>query len=198
MSWRERAWWVVLVGLLAVLAGGCVPGDAGLPSGTTDGQTDNDEDPDVAGGGPDGTDVGDPCVAVGAPVSATHREMFEALNAYRLSQGRSALEYSRVLEAAADAHARDMYDRDFFNHTNPDGDGPLERAAAAGFCRIHAIGENIAWNQRDVAEVQEAWENSPGHNANMLSTSYRYVGMGYYHSPVGPFWVQEFGDVFPE
>lgn len=213
MNQCRTSWLAALAGLLVGWAGGCVPGETGLPAGggpplpgLTDGQTDNDQDPDVAGDEPDGTDDGnsdgtqggDPCVDVGTPISATHHDMFEALNEYRLSQGRSELEYSKVLEEAADAHARDMYERGFFDHVNPDGDGPLERGEAAGFCRMHAIGENIAWNQRDVAEVQEAWENSPGHNANMLSTNYRYVGMGYYLSPVGPYWVQVFGNVFPE
>jgi len=49
-----------------------------------------------------------------------------------------------------------------------------------------------------VAEVQTAWENSPGHNANMINENFRYVGMGYYFSANGPYYVQLFGNVMPE
>ncbi|MBI4579423.1 MAG: RNA polymerase, partial [Planctomycetes bacterium] len=92
-----------------------------------------------------------------------------------------------------------MYQRDFFDHVNPDGNGPDDRAVAAGFCRMRMIGENIAWNYPDVAAVQDGWEDSPGHRANMVNDGFRYyVGMGYYDSPNGPYYVQLFGDVFPE
>jgi uncharacterized protein YkwD len=145
-----------------------------------------------------GSGTTDPCVQDAAPASATQLAMLDALNQYRASRGLAALANSRILEQAATAHAVDMYNRGFFDHINPDGDGPLERAVGAGFCRMRTIGENIAWNQASVADVQLAWQNSPGHNANMISTEFRYVGMGYYDSPAGPYYVQVFGDVFPE
>jgi len=123
--------------------------------------------------------------------------MHEALNAYRVRNGLSELLYSDSLETAADAHARDMYQRDFFSHENPDGETPLDRAVAAGFCQPMLVGENIAWGQgalTTVPEVQTGWENSPDHNANMLESDYAFAGMGHYVSPAsGRYWVQVFG-----
>ena len=87
-----------------------------------------------------------------------------------------------------------MYDRSFFAHTNPDGDNPWDRAVEAGFCSPFIVGENIAAGHPSVAVVQDGWENSPGHNANMLHESLVFVGMGYYESPFGTkYWVQLFG-----
>jgi len=164
--------------------GGPVGGTSG-PSGST------------SSGGTADPDASDPCVQTGLPASPTHREMFEALNRYRSSRSLATLSYSKVLERAANAHALDMYRRDYFDHTSPDGKGPMDRAVAAGFCRVLMIGENLAWNQQSVAEVQTAWQNSPGHNANMINANYRYVGMGYYLSDRGPYYVQLFGNVLP-
>ncbi len=143
-------------------------------------------------------DVTDPCILVGQPASPIHQQMFEALNDFRVSKGLAKLRYSKVLEKAANAHALDMYTRDFFDHINPDGDGPLERALDAGFCRVGMIGENIAWNYPTVADVQTGWENSPHHYENMALPEFTLVGMGYFFSANGPYYVQLFGDVFDE
>lgn len=194
--------WCALGCAALLLCAGCVDlGTTGLPLGTGSDPTGNN------GSGTSGSnnsgnttnpDATDPCLQVGQPASPTHQAMFDALNNYRASKGLATLSYSKVLEKAANAHAKDMYDRNFFDHTNPDGDGPADRAIDAGFCRTRAIGENIAWNQPTVSEVQIAWQNSPGHDANMVSTEFRYVGMGYYLSQNGPYYVQLFGDVFPD
>ncbi len=133
------------------------------------------------------------CEPVGSPDGAVRSEMYQALNFYRLQQGRTALAYSDTLEAAANAHARDMYVRNFFNHENPDGEGPMDRALQAGFCELTFVAENIASGQRSVTEVQTGWENSPGHNANMLHDTPTLVGMGHYAAPTGVrYWVQVF------
>lgn len=204
--------WLITAGLTcaALLAGcaGCDTTPLPIPADTasdTDPETENPSTPSGGShtGGSSGTstanpDVSDPCLQVGEPASPSHREMFTALNQYRKSKGLAQLSYSKVLEKAANAHAIDLYRRDFFDHTNPDGDGPLDRAIAAGFCRAYMIGENIAWNQQSVTEVQQAWEQSPGHNANMINPQYRYVGMGYYFSANGPYYVQLFGTVTPD
>ena len=139
----------------------------------------------------------DTCASVGSPSSATQLQMFNAVNTWRQQNGLATLAYSTKLEQAANAQAQDMYTRHFFDHTNPDGKGPLDRANDVGFCTTSSrtVGENIAWNQQTVADVQTAWQNSPGHNENMLRPAFEYVGMGYYNSPDGPYWVQLFGGV---
>jgi uncharacterized protein YkwD len=180
----------LLVGLalIVALAGlSCLP----LPS-----------DPGTGGGGPPVFGGGGPttsayCEPVGTPDSSTQQDMFQALNNHRVANGLAELVYSDTLEEAAQFQARDMYERNFFDHTNPDGDTVLDRAIAAGFCDPSLVGENIAYGHHSVAQVQAGWQGSPGHNANMLNTEYTFAGMGHYTSPLGvQYWVQVFGKTY--
>lgn len=137
------------------------------------------------------------CNEEGQPANATLQRMYDDVNAYRVANGLAALKYSPKLEAAAGAQARDMYDRHFFDHTNPDGNGPTERAKAQGTCLVY-IGENLAMWVGGPDDVQVAWQGSQTHNANMLETHWTYVGMGHFDpASVGgsgsPYWVQVFG-----
>lgn len=92
------------------------------------------------------------------------------------------------LNRAAQAHAEDMQRRDYFNHTNPEGDDPGARARKAGY-RWSRIGENIAWGQPTPESVVESWRNSRGHCANMMNPSYQHIGIG----KAGVYWTQVFG-----
>jgi len=141
---------------------------------------------------------GQDCLQLADPRDAVHAEFFELLNAYRIENGRAPLEYSAALEAGADAHARDMYERNYIGHTSPDGKQPADWAVQAGFCHDF-IGENIAWGRDAQDTPQEAMEGLIGsspHDANMLSERYGYVGVGYFHAstPQGEEyrWVQLF------
>lgn len=138
------------------------------------------------------------CVEITQPSDSVHRAMFEALNLYRIQNGLKPLNYSRKLETAGDAHVRDLYTRHFFEHVNPDGKSPADRALAIGFCHKY-VGENIAAGQTSVPAVMDAWKNSPDHNENMLEPDYSYVGMGYYVDPTGrQYWGQEFAYDVPQ
>jgi hypothetical protein len=83
--------------------------------------------------------------------------------------------HQSLLDAAA-AHSQDMIDRNFFDHENPDGDGPAERIADAGYV-ARSWAENIAIHV-DAAEAHEALFRSAGHRQNMLLDTYREVGVG--------------------
>lgn len=137
------------------------------------------------------------CADIGEPGTNVHQALFDALNAYRIENDLAPLVYSTTLETAADAMVADLYERNFFSHTNPDGDGPGDRALDAGFCHQY-VGENIAAGQDTVSQVMQAWKDSPSHNLNMLEPDYVYVGMGYYTDPTGRrYWAQEFAYDLP-
>ncbi len=138
------------------------------------------------------------CAQFGQPASDVHLSMLQALNDYRAENGLKPLVYSKRLEAAANGHVQDLYLRKFFDHLNPDGKNPGQRALDAGFCHRY-VGENIAAGQVTVQAVMQAWKNSPGHNANMLEPDYVYVGMGFFIDPTGrPYWGQEFAYDVPQ
>lgn len=184
---RVRAALAALCGLLSLLPVGCTGSD--LPS--LDGF---DWDWWSTGGSGGGSTSSGYCEPIGRPDTSIQGAMLEVLNVYRVANGLDELLYSDTLEDAASYQARDLYVRDFFDHTNPDGEGPLDRAKLAGFCQPRSVGENIAMGYQSVDEVQIAWQNSPGHNANMLRTGYVFAGMGHYTAPNGvQYWVQVFG-----
>jgi uncharacterized protein YkwD len=123
--------------------------------------------------------------------------MLDVLNEYRINNGLQPLIYSRTLEAAADLHADDLWQRGYFAHVNPDGENPGDRALRSGFCTRY-VGENLAAGQRSVARAMEAWINSPSHNTNMLQADYIYVGMGYSVDANGrQYWAQSFALAVP-
>lgn len=83
-------------------------------------------------------------------------------------------------------HSQAMAEQGFFAHTDPQGRGPSDRLKLflPGLLTMGS-GENIAMRslgQDDEAEVAlglfTQWKHSPGHYANMVSESYRHLGVG--------------------
>ena len=59
--------------------------------------------------------------------------------------------------------------------------------------RYSAAGENIAKGQNSPEAVMNAWMNSSGHRANILSNNYDQLGVGYETDKNGnTYWVQMF------
>jgi len=55
------------------------------------------------------------------------------------------------------------------------------------------VAENIAMGQRSSSEAVSDWMRSPGHRANILNPSYRFIGAAAYRTPGGTiYWCQQF------
>jgi uncharacterized protein YkwD len=121
-------------------------------------------------------------------------QVLSITNTERARHGCAALTINAKLARAAQGHSAVMVARHFFDHTDPDGKGPGERLAAAGYPQA-AWGENIAAGQRTPAAVMDSWMNSPGHRANILNCGYRAIGIGIAFGSGGPYWTQDFGSV---
>ncbi|MFJ3717734.1 CAP domain-containing protein [Streptomyces sp. NPDC090057] len=137
-----------------------------------------------------------PPKATSAPVTvstqaAVEAEVLNLVNEERAKVGCSALSANSSLTALAEAFSDDMAARGFFDHTDPDGATPWDRAAKAGITDLG--GENIARGQADAAAVMEAWMNSPGHRANILNCDFKTLGVGVHMGSGGPWWTQDFG-----
>ncbi len=81
------------------------------------------------------------------------------------------------LVRAAQSHAEDMQQRDYFSHSTPEGVDPGDRALRAGY-RWSLIAENIAWGYPTPESVVEGWQHSAGHCSNMLGHTFRHIGVG--------------------
>lgn len=113
-------------------------------------------------------------------------------NQIRAHHGLPALRRDGRLNAASRLHSFDMAARDFFDHTNPDGQDPSDRAAAQGY--PGGVGENIAAGYANARSVVVGWMASGGHCANILSGAVD-LGVGTAASPT-PHYTQAFGDYF--
>jgi uncharacterized protein YkwD len=102
-----------------------------------------------------------------------------------------------ILRCSARLHSLDMFERDYFDHTDPDGKDPFQRMLAAGF-RGNGGGENIAMGQTTPEQVMESWMASDGHCANVMRGTYQLLGVGYHPGAGGRglgsnYWTQNFG-----
>ncbi|WP_219420214.1 CAP domain-containing protein [Pseudonocardia nigra] len=110
-------------------------------------------------------------------------------NAERQQAGCPDLVADERLEAAAEGHAADMAEDDYFSHTSDDGREFNDRVAESGYPRRG--GENIAMGQDSPQRVVEAWMESPSHRSNIVNCDYATIGVG--HHSDGNYWVQDFG-----
>jgi uncharacterized protein YkwD len=129
------------------------------------------------------------CSAANASVkTASKRALVRAtlcrLNAERSRYGLRPLRLNRRLSAAARAHSRAMARRHFFSHNSLSGASFLDRIRGTGYlrgARSWSVGENIAYGSGRLStprSIERAWMNSPGHRANILSRSFRSIGIG--------------------
>ncbi len=139
-----------------------------------------------------------PSVPVSSTVLSIRTDMLRLINDVRTDAGLPSLTANPFLDASAQLYAKDMSARVFFSHTDPDGHSSTDRIRAAGYltppCDCNWTfwtGENLASKQKTAVDAMTDWMNSPGHRANILSSNYDDVGIGY----EGGYWVQHFGRV---
>ena len=84
-----------------------------------------------------------------------------------------------LLDNSSETHSSNMATRNFFMHCDPDFNTNVgDRMTAAGYT-WNAAAENIGAGYTDAADVMNGWMGSAGHAANILSPSYREIGVGY-------------------
>jgi uncharacterized protein YkwD len=122
------------------------------------------------------------------PSKASKRALVRAtlcvLNAQRKRHNLRPLRLNRKLSAAARGHSRAMASRRFFSHNSLSGASFVDRIRRSGYlrgARSWSVGENIAYGsgrRGTPMAITRAWMNSPGHRANILSRSFRAIGIG--------------------
>jgi uncharacterized protein YkwD len=122
---------------------------------------------------------------------AAEAAVLSMVNAERAKAGCGPVRADAQLAALAGDFSEDMAARDFFNHTDPDGATPWNRAEKAGVSSLGS--ENIARGQADADSVMNAWMNSDGHRTNILNCDYKTLGVGVHLGAGGPWWTQDFG-----
>jgi uncharacterized protein YkwD len=105
------------------------------------------------------------------------------VNAFRAANGKPPLKLNLVLNQAAADYSQDMGQRNFFGHNDPDNgcNTPGKRVTGLGYAGASMVSENVAVGFPTPGQTQIAFANSSGHRANMLSSTARELGTGYYH-----------------
>jgi len=139
-------------------------------------------------------------------VSSLEKRILEQVNAERQKAGLKPLLADPKLVEIARSHSKDMANRHYMAHVNPDGLAPTDRARTAGYvCRETAgrytysgIAENIyqnnlyrraittgaqtvyEWNTENMIATTSVtgWMQSSGHRANILGSHYAKTGVG--------------------
>jgi uncharacterized protein YkwD len=119
-------------------------------------------------------------------IGEQEQQIVEMTNIQRWNNGMLApLKQVDLLHNSADGHSEAMADLDFFAHCNLNTlSAPWDRMTAAGYS-WNAAAENIAAGSSTTSGTMNQWMNSSGHRTNILSTSYREIGVGYQSSTDG-------------
>ena len=118
--------------------------------------------------------------------------MLTLINKERQANGLNPLSMNSALSSASRLHSQDMINRGFFNHINPDGLTPSDRAKNAGYNFI-ILAENICGNP-SIDAGHLSLMGSPSHRSNILNPSYKEVGIGIVDGgPYGKMITQMFG-----
>lgn len=112
---------------------------------------------------------------VGKKTDITIGSLFDGTNEERERAGVPTLKLNEKLNQAAKAKAQDMFNKQYWAHTSPDGVPPWKWLDDAGYNYSQA-GENLAKDYASTEAVMTAWMNSTEHKDNILNADYEDVG----------------------
>lgn len=112
-----------------------------------------------------------------APLKTIEDEIFRLVNLQRSYNGLGPLTYNWQVARVARIKSQDMINNKYFSHYSPIYGSPFKMLEDYGL-KFSAAAENIAYGQKTAQDVMNAWMNSPGHRANILSTTVTQMGVG--------------------
>jgi uncharacterized YkwD family protein/spore coat assembly protein SafA len=131
-------------------------------------------------------------IPLNTDVKTFEMKVVDLVNHERTSRGLQPLANNWQLERVARYKANDMANNGYFSHISPTYGSPFNMMEDFGIY-FSSAGENIAMGQRTPEEVVNAWMNSSGHRANILSAAYTQIGVGYARNKSGmAYWSQMF------
>jgi uncharacterized protein YkwD len=112
----------------------------------------------------------------------------------------SPVKWNGKLFQAAQEHAADMAQNNFFSHVGSNGLNANDRVKNAGYSPSGTSGqnwwENIGGGYASLDEAMSGWLNSPGHCANIMRPSHKDYALACVdkrHTNLGTYWAQVFG-----
>lgn len=125
--------------------------------------------------------------------TATEQQMIALVNTERTKRGFSLLAVDREMTEVAREKSRDMFERKYFSHYDPDGKNAADRMDKAHIS-YGIVGENLAFAP-DLTSAHDGLMNSEGHRKNILDPRFHRIGIGVIDSGVyGKMFTQIFAD----
>ena len=122
------------------------------------------------------------------------------VNQARLDAGLPPYGFSNLLAAAAQRHADDLAVHQIWSHTGSDGSEPRQRIAEAGYAAWTwnsgelIAGENFWTGYGTIQDAMAFFVEDEPHRKNILSTTYREIGVGVATDAAGRnYYVLDFG-----
>ncbi len=81
-----------------------------------------------------------------------------------------------LLDLAAQAKAKNMFEENYWAHYSPSGKDPWGFILSSGY-KFSYAGENLARNFYTSSEVVDAWIASPSHKENIVNPKYHDIGI---------------------
>jgi|SRR5215203_2579813 len=129
-----------------------------------------------------------------ASAASIERQIFALINAERIKNGLSELEWNESLAAVARLHSDDMANAKFFSHRGSDGSMVDTRADRLGLGAWRSIGENIAYMrgfEDPAALAVSKWLESTGHRKNLLGPNWKESAVGVAVTDDGTYYMTE-------
>jgi uncharacterized protein YkwD len=118
-----------------------------------------------------------PPQVLGVATNLTASELLIDTNMIRANNQQGDLALNKELNAAAQAKANDMAQRNYWSHKTPDGDAPWVFLNDNGY-KYQAAGENLAYGFMNADQILTGWMGSKEHKANILNGNFQHVGFG--------------------
>jgi uncharacterized protein YkwD len=145
----------------------------------------------VAACRPQATTVAASANCPAAPPTPVVQQLFDRVNADRAANGLGALSWNPQLDCLAQQHSDWMASTGSFTHR--DLSMTIRQPDFGGYA---SLGENILVGPVSMTadQMEDAWMNSPGHRANILSPNFDSIGIALGQSRDGRVWApQNFG-----
>ena len=118
--------------------------------------------------------------------------LFELTNSARIQRELPLLKWDEQAMLTARKHSEDMAEKEYFSHTNKEGESPFDRMSDDGI-NFFVAGENLAYGQYSSIFAHEGLMNSLGHRENIVKPDFGYLGVGAaFNSENQPFYTANF------
>lgn len=108
---------------------------------------------------------------------AVEAELLDLIQVCRVHKGLPLLQEDTKLASAADAHSKDMTEKNYFDYIGSDGSTPFQRIAAKGKV-FHTASETIARQRGDVVNIYQEWMRVAVKYNSLTDASVQEVGVG--------------------